>query len=176
MELPSMGKLSISRTTVTQESFLPVTKRARTTSCSSNDSAIYDDQHFAAVKTDLITRSPRQTSSTLSPAAWPNANALPTSTSMARPRRLRVFGRQDWQDHAMREADGSWRCTWTEDELTCTYKSKKQATKRHIELKHMKMKYYLCYNHKNCLTHIVTRPHLCCYCERTFGQVRPFQC
>ncbi|KAG6868729.1 hypothetical protein C0993_011308 [Termitomyces sp. T159_Od127] len=110
------------RTTATQEALPPAVKRARTISCHSDDFASCDDQRFS---------SPSQTPPALSTAPWPSAS--PTS------KRSRAYGRQDWQSHATREADGSWRCIWVEDELTCTYKSKKQATKRHIELKHMKM-------------------------------------
>ncbi|KAH0583001.1 hypothetical protein H2248_010892 [Termitomyces sp. 'cryptogamus'] len=141
-KLPSVGKLFISKTTATRETFLPVAKRARTTSCSSDDSTIHDDQHLAAVNSvQVIARSPGQTPPTLPPVAWPSAP--PTLTSATRTSPSGAFTRQDWQNYATREANGSWRCIWTEDELTCTYKSKKQATKRHIELKHMKMKYIL---------------------------------
>ncbi|KAG6887150.1 hypothetical protein C0992_000438, partial [Termitomyces sp. T32_za158] len=128
-KVPSVVQSFDSRTTDTQEVFLPVAKRARTDSHRSDDFASCDGQRFS---------SPSQTPPALSPAAWSSASPTPTSATF--PKRSRAYGRQDWQTHAMREADGSWRCIWAEDELTCTYKSKKQATKRHIELKHMKMK------------------------------------
>ncbi|KAG6815883.1 hypothetical protein H0H87_010455 [Tephrocybe sp. NHM501043] len=80
-------------------------------------------------------------------ATWPRASPYPR-----RPRTLN-HPREEWEDYARRTSNGTWRCLWQEGDDLCSYRSKKQATKRHIQLKHMKM-----------------RPHQCEFCDRAFGQ------
>lgn len=52
---------------------------------------------------------------------------------------------QNWEDYArqIRNPDGTtaYQCLWTTSDISCTYSSKKQLVKRHIETTHLKFKY-----------------------------------
>ncbi|KAJ7840640.1 hypothetical protein B0H13DRAFT_1649561 [Mycena leptocephala] len=53
-----------------------------------------------------------------------------------------------WEDHAIpiRAPEGhiTYQCLWTTVEGRCTYASKKQSVKRHVEATHLQLKPFIC--------------------------------
>ncbi|KAJ7781252.1 hypothetical protein B0H16DRAFT_1497640 [Mycena metata] len=92
---------------------------------------------------------------------------------------------RNWEDHAVqvRTPEGGvvYRCTWiTHTGAQCTYETKKQLVKRHVETTHLKLKPYVCnicqkgFPQKTGLEihhngHTGDQPHKCNYdCGKTF--------